>query len=66
VISIGIGHTLLNAAVRRTHATYISLITTRANTGSIVLGALFLGQMPSASTVAGAAITLFGVGLVLV
>jgi drug/metabolite transporter (DMT)-like permease len=66
VIPIGLGHTLFNAAVRRTHATYVSLVATQAVTGSVLLGAIFLSQMPSTSTVVGALITLIGVALVLI
>jgi drug/metabolite transporter (DMT)-like permease len=52
--------------VRRTHATYVSLITTQAVIGSVVMDALFLGQIPTLGTVSGAAIALIGVALVLI
>jgi drug/metabolite transporter (DMT)-like permease len=65
IVPLAMGHTLYNAAVRHTHATYVNLISSQEVTGGIILGALLLGQLPSLNSVAGAAITLAGVALVL-
>jgi drug/metabolite transporter (DMT)-like permease len=66
VIPLAVGHTLYNAALRRTHATYANLIATQEVTGGVVLGALLLGQMPTLNSVVGAVVTLLGIVLVLV
>ena len=65
-IPLAVGHTLYNAALRRTHATYVNLIATQEVTGGVVLGVLLLGQMPTLNSVVGAAVTLLGIALVLV
>jgi len=65
LIPLALGHTLYNGALRRTHATYVNLITSQEVTGGILLGVLLLGQMPTSNSVIGAAITLVGVALVL-
>jgi drug/metabolite transporter (DMT)-like permease len=65
-LPLGLGHTLYNAAVRRTHATYVNLIATQEVTGGVILGALILGQMPSLNSLIGALITLLGIALVLI
>jgi drug/metabolite transporter (DMT)-like permease len=65
VLPLALGHTLYNAAVRRTHATYVNLIATQEVTGGVLLGALLLGQMPTTNSVIGALITLAGIGIVL-
>ncbi len=65
VLPLGVGHTLYNAAIRRTHATYVNLIATQEVTGGVILGALLLGQVPSANSLTGALITLVGIGIVL-
>jgi len=64
VVPLGIGHTLYNAAIRRTHATYANLIATQEVTGSVILGALLLGQTPGANAVIGIVIALAGIALV--
>jgi len=66
VVPLGIGHTLYNAAIRRTHATYVNLIATQEVTGGVLLGVLVLGQMPTLNSLVGATITLAGIALVLV
>jgi drug/metabolite transporter (DMT)-like permease len=66
LIPLGIGHTLYNAAVRRTHATIPNLIATQEVTGGILLGALFLNQIPTANELAGALVALIGIALVLI
>lgn len=66
VVPLALGHTLYNAAIRHTHATYVNLIATQEITGGVLLGMLFLGQLPSLNSVLGALITLAGISLVLV
>jgi drug/metabolite transporter (DMT)-like permease len=66
LIPLAAGHTLYNAALRRTHATTVNLIATQEVTGGILLGALLLGQIPQANEIAGAAIALAGIALVLI
>jgi drug/metabolite transporter (DMT)-like permease len=66
LIPLGVGHTLYNAALRRTHATIVNLIATQEVTGGVLLGMIWLGQMPQANEIVGAAIALAGIALVLV
>ncbi len=66
LIPLGVGHTLYNAALRRTHATMVNLIATQEVTGGVLLGALFLGQMPGPNEIAGAVVALAGIALVLI
>lgn len=66
LIPLGIGHTLYNAALRRAHATIPNLIATQEVTGGILLGALFLNQIPTANELAGALVALIGIALVLI
>jgi drug/metabolite transporter (DMT)-like permease len=61
---LGTGHTLYNAALRRVPATYVNLIATLEVVGGVVLGAWLLGEAPTASSLAGAAIVLAGILLV--
>ena len=65
VFPLGFGHTLYNAAIRKVHATYANLIATQEVTGGIVLGIVFLGEVPSITTVIGVAVTLVGIAGVL-
>jgi drug/metabolite transporter (DMT)-like permease len=65
LIPLGIGHTLYNAALRRTHATIPNLIATQEVTGGILLGALFLNQIPTVNELAGVLVALIGIALVL-
>ncbi len=65
LIPLGTGHTLYNAALRRTHATTVNLITTQEVTGGVLLGALFLSQIPQVNEVVGAGVALTGIALVL-
>lgn len=60
-----LGHTLYNAALRRLHPGIPSLIATQEVTGGILLAWLLLREVPTWNAVAGAAITLIGVALVL-
>ena len=66
VVPLAVGHTLYNAAIRRTHATYANLIATQEVTGSIILGALLLGQVPTLNSVVGIVIALAGIAFVLI
>jgi drug/metabolite transporter (DMT)-like permease len=65
IIPLGIGHTLYNAALRRTHATTANLVATQEVTLGILLGALILGETPQVNEMAGALVTLLGIVLVL-
>jgi drug/metabolite transporter (DMT)-like permease len=66
LIPLAAGHTLYNAALRRTHATVVNLIATQEVTGGVLLGALLLGQIPQANEIIGVAIALAGIALVLI
>jgi len=65
VVPHALGHTLYNAAVRRLHPSIPNLITTQEVTGGIALAWLLLQETPTWNALAGAAITLGGVALVL-
>lgn len=65
LLPLGMGHTLYNAALRRTHATYVNVIATQEVTGGILLGILLLGEVPGANEIVGAAVTLLGILLVI-
>ena len=66
LLPLGAGHTLYNASLRRTHATTANLIATQEVTGGILLGALFMGQIPHLNEIAGAVIALAGIVLILI
>jgi len=66
VVPLGMGHTLYNAALRRMHATTANLIVTQEVSSGILLGAIFMSQIPAASEVIGAFIALLGIALVLI
>lgn len=66
VFPLGLGHTLYNASLRRVHPTYVNLIATQEVTGGVVLGYLFLGEVPSLAAIVGAAVTILGIAIVLV
>ena len=61
VFPLGIGHTLYNAALRRTHPTRVNIIATQEVTGGILLSWWLLGEVPSVNALLGAAIMLVGV-----
>jgi drug/metabolite transporter (DMT)-like permease len=65
LLPLGLGHTLYNAALRRTPATLVNLIATQEVTGGILLGILFLGEIPTPTTVVGVVVTLVGIVLVI-
>ena len=66
LLPLGLGHTLYNAAVRRMHATYANLIASQEVTGGIILGVLFLHEIPGISAIIGVGITLLGIVMVLI
>jgi drug/metabolite transporter (DMT)-like permease len=66
VFPLAVGHTLYNGALRRTHATYASLVATQEITLGVLLGALLLGEVPGPSTMLGVSIALGGIIMVLV
>ncbi len=61
VFPLGIGHTLYNAALRRTHPTLVNVIATQEVTGGILLSWWLLGEAPTPNAIAGALIMLIGV-----
>jgi drug/metabolite transporter (DMT)-like permease len=66
LIPMAAGHTLYNAALRRTHATTVNLIATQEVTGGVLLGLLLLGQVPQPNEIIGIAIALVGIAIVLI
>jgi drug/metabolite transporter (DMT)-like permease len=66
LIPMAAGHTMYNAALRRTHATTVNLIATQEVTGGVLLGALLLSQVPQPNEIIGAAIALVGIAIVLI
>lgn len=66
LLPLGLGHTLYNAALRRTPAVQVNLIATQEVTGGVLLGALLLGEIPSLNSIIGALVTLLGIVLVLI
>ena len=65
LLPLAVGHTLYNAALRRTHATTVNLIATQEVTGGVLLGWLLLGQMPQPNEIMGIALALIGIAIVL-
>lgn len=61
IVPLGLGHTLLNAALRRARATIPNVITTQEVTGGVLLGALLYGEVPGLSALLGALLALAGV-----
>ncbi len=66
LVPLGLGHTFLNAALRRATATIPNVITTQEVTGGVILGALLYGEIPGPSAVLGALLALAGVIAVVV
>ena len=66
LVPLGVGHTLLNAAIRRVPASIPSVISTQEVTGGVVLGAFMFGDVPGPNALAGGIIALAGVILVVV
>lgn len=65
ILPLGLGHTLYNAAVRQMNATYVNLIASQEVTGGIILGVIFLHEVPSVTAIVGVLITLGGIVTVL-
>jgi drug/metabolite transporter (DMT)-like permease len=65
IFPLSLGHTLYNAALRRTSATLVNLIATQEVTGGVILGALLLHEIPSLTAIAGAVVTLLGIVMVI-
>jgi drug/metabolite transporter (DMT)-like permease len=65
IFPLAIGHTLYNAALRRTNATLVNLIATQEVTGGIILGVLLLQEIPSINSLIGVLVTLVGIVLVI-
>ena len=66
LVPLGLGHTLLNAALRRARAMIPNVITTQEVTGGVLLGALLYGEVPGPSALLGALLALAGVIAVVV
>ncbi len=66
ILPLGLGHTLYNASLRTLHATYANLIATQEVTGGILLGILWLHEVPSVTALIGVVVTLAGIISVLV
>jgi len=66
VLPLGLGHTLYNASLRRIPAAYANLIASQEVTGGVILGVVFLGEIPPPNAVAGALMAIGGIILVLV
>ena len=66
LVPLGLGHTFLNAALRRTNATIPNVITTQEVTGGVILAALLYGEVPGPSALLGALLALAGVIAVVV
>jgi drug/metabolite transporter (DMT)-like permease len=66
VFPLGIGHTLYNAALRRTHPTRVNIVATQEVTGGVLLSWWLLGEVPTLNALAGAVIMLLGVIQVIV
>ncbi len=64
-IPIGIGHTLYNTALRYLSATKTNLVATGEVTGGILLGVIFLAEVPGPVTIAGIVMNLTGIVIVL-
>lgn len=65
IVPLACGHTLYNAALRRTKATYVNLIATLEVAGGTLLGALLLREIPPPDSIAGGLITILGILIVL-
>jgi drug/metabolite transporter (DMT)-like permease len=61
-----VGHTSLNAALRRTSPTVVSLAILFEMPGAALIAAVWLGQVPPVGVLAGAGLLLAGTGIVLV
>ncbi|OWZ83594.1 hypothetical protein CDO51_07740 [Natranaerobius trueperi] len=56
-----LGHTIYNAALRKVRSFYPCIISTQEVTGGILLGIIFLNEIPTRETIIGAMISLIGI-----
>ncbi|ACB84853.1 DMT family transporter [Natranaerobius thermophilus] len=56
-----LGHTIYNASLRQIRSFYPSIIATQEVTGGILLGIVFLSEIPTIQTIIGALISLAGI-----
>lgn len=63
-LPLAMGHTLYNGALRRMPATAVNVLATQELTFGILLGALLLGEVPTATSLFGALLTIIGAILV--
>lgn len=61
LVPLGLGHTLLNAALRRVPATIPNVITTQEVTGGVILSAFMFGEIPGLNALVGGIVALAGV-----
>lgn len=66
IFPLGLGHTLYNAAIRNIHATYANLIATQEVTLGVLLGVIFLHEVPALNEIIGGIVTLVGIAGVLI
>jgi drug/metabolite transporter (DMT)-like permease len=66
IFPLGIGHTLYNAALRRTHPTRVNIVATQEVTGGVLLSWWLLGEIPTLNALIGAGIMLLGVVYVVI
>lgn len=66
IFPLGLGHTLYNAAIRRTYAIYANLIATQEVTVGVLLGVVTIHEIPSPTTIVGIVVAMVGIVGVLV
>jgi drug/metabolite transporter (DMT)-like permease len=64
LLPMAVGHTLYNAALRRTSAAAVNVVATQELTLGLLWAALWLGETPTPQALAGVALTLLGTLLV--
>lgn len=65
LLPLALGHTMYNAALRRTSTTVVNVVATQELTLGVLWGVLLLGEMPSLSSGVGALVMLIGTILVI-
>ncbi len=66
IFPLGLGHTLYNASVRNVHATYANLIATQEVTLGVLLGVIFVHEIPTLNEIIGVLVVLVGIAGVLI